>query len=150
MAIEESKIYEESCTAFRHYSTAVMNVRMLVFAQGFVVLTGVGYLINSKEYLEALFSSIFGMGFTSILGMIQWSYYNHANNILKFLLSFELKVSSNQEDYGPWNVYAKEKNKRYESAFFKTLIVYGPYLLFLIAFFILFIWTFILYISKIS
>jgi hypothetical protein len=148
MAIEESKIYEESCAAFRHYSTAVMNIRMLVFAQGFVVLTGVGYLINGKEYLWALFSSIFGMGFTTILAMIQWSYYNHANNILKFLLSFEVKVSSNQEDYGPWNVYAREKNKRYESKFCKALIVYGPYLLFLVAFAILLIWTFVLHVSK--
>lgn len=134
MAIEESKIYEESCTAFRHYSNAVMNIRMLVFAQGLAILTASGYFISSKDYVGIFLTCIFGMSFTIVLAMLQRNYYNHANNILNLILSIE------EDGYGTWSVYAKGKDERNSSSIHKNLFVYAPYLLFLMAFIVVLIW----------
>lgn len=133
MALDETKLYEESCNGFRHYSTAVMTIRTITIAQGFAVLTAVSYLSTSNQFLLSLFATVFGVLLTGVLAALQWNYYLHASTLLDFLVALESRLSPLEGSTGPWTTYAAPRSRRFRSWWGRLVYLHGPYVLLLLA-----------------
>ena len=59
--------YTEGCTDLRHYSTCIMNTRILTIVQGLVVLSGAAWFLKDERHELGLFTALFGLLFTALL-----------------------------------------------------------------------------------
>jgi hypothetical protein len=72
--IEALEVYKEGCSAFRHYSSAALNIRLSSIAQGVVMMTAVGFLIKEDSLEFAQYASGFGLLFTVALMFLHENY----------------------------------------------------------------------------
>ena len=133
--------YSEGCTALRHYSNCVMSMRTVTVAQGIVILSAATYLASQNRFLASILLCVFGLLFTGVLHMLQKSYWEHFENVLRAVVEMETgnKIDDSQTDglaevdsqYGVWNVYRSRRKARFDLLWWILLVRHGPFLLLL-------------------
>jgi hypothetical protein len=131
--------YSEGCTALRHYSLCVFNVRVVTIAQGLILLAGAFALLQKGSVIPAMVASIFGVFFSAALWALQRSYWLCFNAILSTVLAFEKASNISSELIGPWSNYDKQSEVAFGKLWWIILVKNGPYWLFSIFFILVFI-----------
>ena len=96
-------LYNEGCSALRHYSLCVLNSATIVIVQGFVILSGSLYLLNAGNYWLSLSTAVFGFFFTAVIFMIEKNYWLHFDAVLESVVALEKQLNSDDVE-GPWTV----------------------------------------------
>ena len=136
MPLNTDTLYSEACSALRHYSNCVMQVRTWTIVQGFTVLTAVYILINEGNYIYSLGLSIFGVSFTIILNILHGNYGKHHESFLRYVVNLE-------EQKGPWSAYEVHRDTRLQNRVYKLMIWSGPVLLLILSMFAAFLYSLI-------
>ena len=89
-----AKVYEEACSTVRHYSSSVRNIRTVTIAQGFAILSAIGFLAKDGKVTLILFASIFCLILTNILYQLHRHYLNNALAAIEFIQDIEDKYSA--------------------------------------------------------
>jgi len=131
--------YSEGCTALRHYSLCVFNVRVVTIAQGLILLAGSSALLQKGSIIPAIVASIFGVFFSAALLALQRSYWMCFEAILSTVLALEKSSSISSEPIGPWSSYDKQSDIAFKKRWWIILVKYGPYGLFFTFFVLVFI-----------
>lgn len=87
--MNEADIYKESCTMLRHYSNSSLTIRVVLIAQGIIVLSGGGYLFRTNEFKLAAIAAAFGLLFTIVLLLLHKNYQNKCNIFIKVAADIE-------------------------------------------------------------
>jgi hypothetical protein len=131
--VDAKSRYAEGAAALRHYSLCVANLRMVTTAQGLIVLTGCGVLLQNGESAAAGLAALFGILFTGALYAMQRSYWICFNSILQAVIQLEGRTSNDDSrlaGLGPWTAYDLSRNAAYGASWWKILVKHGPYWLF--------------------
>jgi hypothetical protein len=130
--------YIEACSALRHYSSCIMNMRTTVIAQGIVLLTAAGYTLKLESSHYFYLAVSFGLVLTLVLWVQQMNYLADFKSHLSTIEKLESDLSPRIEEKGPWSQYKYERELREKNwPLFKTVVVYGPFVFFLIVFLLL-------------
>lgn len=117
--IEISKIYDEACSASRHYSISIRTIRTITIAQSFAILSAVGYLAKEEQFHLSIFVGIFGLVLTAILYNLHRHYFNLAFAAFEYVQELERKNFPNGQ--GVWVKVAKARSHYWS----KTLLKFG-------------------------
>jgi len=128
--IDEVALYSEGCNALRHYSTRVINVRTIAFAQGIALLGSAGYFLRTGAFELSISVSGFGLLFTALLYSLQHNYWLHFQSFLGYVINLELEAES--RNGGPWSTYDKQRRERHRRWVWSISAVHGPFLLLLL------------------
>ena len=126
--------YTEGCNGLRHYSTCVLNVRILTIVQGLAVLSGAAWLLKDERHELALCAALFGLLFTALLYSYQRNYWFHFSAILERVLEIESHRESSGKYKGPWTQYSEQRKSRHRRIVWSASAVHGPFLLLLLTF----------------
>lgn len=134
MTLSAERLYTEGCNAARHYSNGVKSIRTISIGQGFAIIAIASYLFDRDQPWLVLILAIFGIMFTTVLFMLQTNYWKQFDAVLEYVTQLERKEGS-EETFppGPWSAYAGPRNQRFGRRWYRVLVMYGPYLLLLIA-----------------
>jgi hypothetical protein len=131
--------YSEGCTALRHYSLCVFNVRVVTIAQGLILLAGAAALWQKDSFTSAMVASLFGVFFSAALWALQRSYWMCFNAILSAVLILERSASTSTSLTGPWASYEGQSKVAFGKLWWRILVKNGPYWLFALSFVVIFI-----------
>ena len=115
-----SKLYEEASSAQMHYSVSVRNIRTITIAQGFVILSGIGYLINEEQFLLSFVAGLFGLALTLILYLLYRHYLNLALAALEYVRYLEKEYTSPKD--GIWETIGKKREEFFSNKLIKFVI----------------------------
>jgi len=100
MNIDIKTSYEEGCSAIRHYSLALRNIRTIAVAQGFAVLTAASYLAKEEKYVISAGAALFGILLTGIIYQFHMNYYSHVRAVVQYVV--KLEQDNLKTDGGAW------------------------------------------------
>ncbi len=126
MTVDQNGLYREGCHALRHYSNGVRAIRTIAIGQGFVLISGAAYLINSGQIGLSTVVALFGVLFTYVLSRLQNNYWDHFNALLESVLQLEKRQ-------GPWSAYAANRLRKHRRSFTIAILKHGPYVLLQVA-----------------
>ena len=129
--------YSEGCTALRHYSLCVFNVRVVTIAQGLILLTGAAALLQKDALTPAMVASLFGVFFSAALWALQRSYWMCFDAILSTVLLLEKSSNTSTNLKGPWASYKEQSGVAFGKLWWRILVKHGPYWLFALSFVII-------------
>lgn len=131
-SLETKDTYSEAMHVFRHYSLAAMNLRVIVLAQGLVILSGTGLLMAKKEYLYSAASAVFGCIFTLSLLLFHKNLQQKLDSIVEIVLSLESSINDGQ---GFMTQY-KPKHEAHSRGLYKELTVVSVFFILMFSAFI--------------
>ncbi len=137
--IEAIEAYKESCSTFRHYSGAALNIRVSAIAQGVVLMSAVGFLAKEENLVFAQYASGFGLLFTLVLLFLHENYQRKCSLFISAASIVEKQfdlpifpVASLQDDH----------KKNVKSFFGEILITKGLFILLAVGFIIMLLKSF--------
>ncbi len=119
--------YTEASQSYRHYSISIREIRIISIAQGIIVLTGSGYLLQNKLYNGALAVAVFGILLTFSLWRLHKTYYRNLINYLEYL-SEHLEMDS-----GPWSNHRQFHKERVRKQFAHAILKDSIFILLLVS-----------------
>ncbi len=137
MTIDIKSAYEEGCSAIRHYSLALRNIRTIAIAQGFAVLTAVSYLAKEEKYELSAGAALFGIVLTIIIYQLHMNYYSHVRSVVKYVTKLE-KEHLNSEG-GPWLAMDNMRQKVWARPIVRFALNKALYFLLVISLLIIFV-----------
>ena len=87
--MNDLEVYKEACSILRHYSSACINIRLSVIAQGILILSGAGFLYRENLLFFTILASIFGLLFTIFLLALHVNYQSKAVLLVKSIVEIE-------------------------------------------------------------
>ena len=98
--ISVETLYNEACQTIRHYATHIKMLRLLTVAQGIVITSAVGFLVDNNQPVLIICASTFGLLLTFMLYSFYRHYMNMAENLADYIRNLEREFS--KELSGPW------------------------------------------------
>ena len=137
MSIDINKIYELSCSAEHHHSTALRAVRTLTIVQGIAIILGSLYLIKEQQYFASSGAAIFSIILTSIMATLNYHHLRHTRWLSQYIREIEKEHSVISR--GPF-LYMDEMrmNNKYQKSL-RFMLNTAMYLLIIITSFIILI-----------
>lgn len=129
-SLDQGALYSEGCSALRHYSSRVINVRTIAFAQGIALLGSAGYFLRTGSFILSTSVAGFSLLFTALLYSLQHNYWLHFQAFLVYVIELE---NGSGDGVGPWSAYDKQRRKRHRKWFWSISAIHGPFLLLLVA-----------------
>lgn len=126
--------YSEGCSALRHYSLCIFNVRAVTLAQGLILLAGASLLLRDCMFFLSIVVSAFGLFFSIVLWALQRSYWLCFDSMLNAVIRFEEHSRPSRKLPGPWMSYNTKRRDAYGRLWWRLTVKHGPYWLFAIAF----------------
>jgi hypothetical protein len=136
-------LYNEAATAVRHYSNCIKHMRTIVLVQGLVILTAVLYSLTLTEDKYFYYTIYFGILFTLVLSRQQANYLSDITDHLSTTAAIE-PLLHNDSKLHTWSKYYEKHNELRTGwiarvLYFKLIVEYGPFTLFIATFILLLI-----------
>jgi len=136
------ELYRQACDALRHYSTCILQIRILVLAEGLVAIAGTGWLYHTEQKYLSIAASVFGLLFAVLLFTLQSNYWRHFEAFLRVAVQLEAQLGAASPQ--PWSTYGQQRADRHKSWRWRWSAIDGPFAALVCAFLVLVgfvVWT---------
>ncbi len=140
--MQSIELYKETCTTFRHYSQAALNIRLLFIAQSVILLSTFGYFFINNELKYAIFVAGFGIAFTYTLMILHQNYQRVCSTLVD--CASEIEKKSTNLNIFPMHELNKSHTKSVKTIKGEIQIVNGMFYLMIASFIFLVVYAVIL------